>query len=108
MRLSTRIDERRAERDHVVAHGDADGAGDRRVHAHGLAHDHVEVRQRVERVHVRRVRVEREQLFAQLLLHVRRLREREEAPGRRDARGLVSRDDDSACGEGEYCLRIRS
>ena len=90
------VDERLGDGDDVVARRLAGRGGHGRVHAERLAHDAVEVRQLVELVHARRVRVEREELRAQLRMHGGRLRQREQAPCRRGARRLVARDEEPA------------
>lgn len=81
--------------DDVILHRDSDGVRDGRVHAQGLANDGVEVRQRHELVHRRVLGRHAPELLAQLLLHVRRLAEREETPRCAVASRLVSRHKES-------------
>ena len=95
MRLTAHIYDGHGQRDDFIMHGDTGQARDGRMHAQSFLDDHVEVRQGVERVHVRRVRVYCKQLLAQLALHRRGLCEREETPGRPIARGLVPSDEET-------------
>ena len=92
--LAIAVGERGADRDDVVLGDHAHRRRDRGVEAQGLVNDHVQVRQRVELVHGGVVRLDGQKLVAKLLLHVRRLRERVEAPRRRGARRLVPSDEE--------------
>ena len=57
--LPIAIDEGLSDRDDVVFHSDARSNRHGRVHAQCLAHYRIEVRKRVELVHIRFVRVDR-------------------------------------------------
>lgn len=92
--IPPRIDVRPLKGDDVVLRRDADRAGHGRVHAQRLADDRLEVRQRVELVHRRVLRRHAPQLLAQPRLHVRRLRERIERPGRPRRRRFVPGDEE--------------
>jgi hypothetical protein len=75
-------DERLGEGDNVRVGGDAGATDDGRVDAERLAHNGVEVRERVELVHRRRIVRKRLELGAEPPLHLWVAREREECPGR--------------------------
>ena len=89
------VRERRREREDIVMHCDATCNRHGRVQAESFAHNEVEVRERVQVFHRRRVSRYGEELLTELLLHLGVLAQREETPTRRCARRLVTRNEES-------------